>query len=372
MNNQHKYDVCIAGGGLAGLSLAILLAKEQFKVLLIEKKSYPYHKVCGEYISNESYNFLINLGIPLPDLNLPSIDQVTLTDIHQHVIKEKLTLGGFGISRFKLDNLLAKKAKELGVIILENTQCNNYIKQEEEYEINTSSGKFSSIMLVAGFGRYAFGNFYKPRKQKENWVGVKYHIQYEHTKNEIALHTFNNGYCGISEIENNISCLCYLVKASLLKSYNNSIRELEVHELFKNNFLKEIFTDATFLYDKPLAISNITFEPKRPVDDGVFYIGDSAGSIAPLTGNGMSNAMRSAHLLSIPLIQFLKGELDRNELENRYVKTWNKSFKLRIHKGKFIQYFFCQTQLTVLFIKLLSLMPNLKKLIIKKTHGNRF
>ncbi len=41
----------IIGGGLAGLSLSIQLAKAGFKVVLFEKEKYPYHKVCGEYLS---------------------------------------------------------------------------------------------------------------------------------------------------------------------------------------------------------------------------------------------------------------------------------------------------------------------------------
>ena len=42
-----NFDVIVIGGGLAGLTSAIHLAKANFKVLVIEKQSYPRHKVCG-------------------------------------------------------------------------------------------------------------------------------------------------------------------------------------------------------------------------------------------------------------------------------------------------------------------------------------
>jgi 2-polyprenyl-6-methoxyphenol hydroxylase-like FAD-dependent oxidoreductase len=61
------YDVIIAGGGLAGLALSIQLGKAGYRVALFEKERYPYHKVCGEYISLESWNFLQELGLPLSD-----------------------------------------------------------------------------------------------------------------------------------------------------------------------------------------------------------------------------------------------------------------------------------------------------------------
>ena len=51
-------DVVIAGGGLAGLISAIALRKAGYRVTLIEKKEYPFHRVCGEYISNEVRPYL--------------------------------------------------------------------------------------------------------------------------------------------------------------------------------------------------------------------------------------------------------------------------------------------------------------------------
>ncbi|TAE50818.1 MAG: FAD-dependent oxidoreductase, partial [Cytophagales bacterium] len=46
-----QYEVAIIGGGLAGLTNAILLANAGKKVILFEKNQYPFHRVCGEYIS---------------------------------------------------------------------------------------------------------------------------------------------------------------------------------------------------------------------------------------------------------------------------------------------------------------------------------
>ena len=61
-----EFDVGIIGGGLAGLSLSILLAKNRYKVILFEKEKYPFHRVCGEYISLESWKFIEqSLGLNL-------------------------------------------------------------------------------------------------------------------------------------------------------------------------------------------------------------------------------------------------------------------------------------------------------------------
>jgi flavin-dependent dehydrogenase len=56
-NPENIYDVAIIGGGLAGLTLSIQCANAGYNTILFEKETYPFHKVCGEYISLESYSF---------------------------------------------------------------------------------------------------------------------------------------------------------------------------------------------------------------------------------------------------------------------------------------------------------------------------
>src|ERR1700760_846236 len=124
-NAGEKYDVAIIGGGLAGLSLSILLAKANYRVILFEKEKYPFHKVCGEYISFESWNFLEELGIPLSDLNLPSIKRLIVSSPNGKCLEQDLPLGGFGISRFKLDAALAAIARTNGVRVLEENKVSD-------------------------------------------------------------------------------------------------------------------------------------------------------------------------------------------------------------------------------------------------------
>src|SRR5580698_2262082 len=120
--DNKPYDVIIAGGGLAGLALSIQLARSGYSVALLEKEIYPYHKVCGEYISLESWNFLEELGLPLSDWNLPLIHQLLVSAPNGNSILNDLPLGGFGISRYKLDSAMAAVARSEGVALRESTK----------------------------------------------------------------------------------------------------------------------------------------------------------------------------------------------------------------------------------------------------------
>ncbi len=111
LQQEDMYDVAIIGGGLAGLSLSIQLAQQGHRVIVLEKEYYPFHRVCGEYISLESWNFLESLGYPLGELQLPIIKRLMVSAPNGKIIEQPLGLGGFGISRYKIDAELALLAR---------------------------------------------------------------------------------------------------------------------------------------------------------------------------------------------------------------------------------------------------------------------
>ncbi|MDB9964489.1 hypothetical protein OAD50_05405 [Vicingaceae bacterium] len=132
------------------------------------------------------------------------------------------------------------------------------------------------------------------QRESNNYVGIKYHIKAHLPENLIGLHLFKNGYCGISKVDGTDRfCLCYLTLASNLKN-SGCIENMEKEILSKNNYLKE-YLKYEWFYDQPLVISQIRFERKKPIEDGVFMLGDAAGLIVPLCGNGMSMALKAAH-----------------------------------------------------------------------------
>ena len=380
MSGSEKiYDVAIIGGGLAGLTLAIQCVDAGYKTILFEKENYPFHKVCGEYISMESLPFLQQLGFPSENFDLPIIHKLQLSDIKGNVYEFPLTTGGFGISRYSIDHALYKLAELKGVDIFTDTKVSNLSFINNAFSIVTNKESYKSKIAAASFGKRSnldvkwSRNFIKKKPGKlNNYVGVKYHIQYPYPKEQIALHNFQNGYCGISNIEDNKCCLCYLTTANNLKQNNNSIAELEKNVLWKNPELKKIFTSATFLYNEPLVISQISFSKKTQIENHILMVGDAAGLITPLCGNGMSMAMHASKIAFENINAFLQHKIDREEMEKNYSQQWQKKFSKRLLIGRTVQRLFGNNTSTSLFLKTMNKNKWLAKQIIRSTHGEVF
>jgi flavin-dependent dehydrogenase len=142
--------------------------------------------------------------------------------------------------------------------------------------------------------------------------------------------------------------------------------------LQKNPLLKKIFQQAKILYEAPLTISQISFEKKSQVDNHIIMVGDAAGMITPLCGNGMSMALHGSKIAAELTIQFLLGTLSRQQLEDEYVQQWNRLFRRRLIAGRLIQQLFGREWTTNLFLGLMKPFPKFVSYLIRQTHGEPF
>jgi menaquinone-9 beta-reductase len=379
MPGETSYDVAVIGGGLAGLALAIQSARAGHKTILFEREKYPFHKVCGEYISHESWNFLQELGVPLSDMQLPQVSRVMISAPNGEFIEHPLPLGGFGISRYTLDQTLAGIARREGVTVREDTRVMDVVYRNNRFILFTNKGDIDATVAAGTFGKRSNldvkwkRQFTRKRANKLNHhVGVKYHIRINHPSDLIALHNFENGYCGISQIEDNKYCLCYLTTAHNLHRNKNDIHLAEKNVLMKNPFLKQLFSAAEFLYEEPVTISRISFNKKTQVENHVLLIGDAAGMITPLCGNGMSMALHGSKLAFEQIDDFLRGAINRFDMEQQYTQQWEKHFGRRLIMGRILQRFFGSVRLSNFLIWSLKPFPRLVTYLIRQTHGQPF
>jgi len=371
-----KDKIAVLGGGLAGLIASIHLARAGMSCFVIEKKAYPFHRVCGEYISNEVLPYLRSLGCDPKNLGVADIHQFSLSAVNGRLASMPLDLGGFGISRYQLDQFLYEQAKAAGVKFFLHTECEQVLFDGNQFELRTNGPTLHADVAVGSFGKRSRldGFLQRPFFQNRSpYVGVKYHIRLANFPDHlIALHNFQDGYCGISRVEDDRINLCYLTHRDPLKKYG-SIRALEEAVLFQNPYLKKIFETAEFLFDKPESINEISFETKAPVDHHILMAGDAAGMITPLCGNGMALAIHSAKIVSEHILRFYQeNSYSRIRMELDYARSWNAMFARRLWMGRQIQRLFGDVWTSNLAVTLAQATPPVANFLMRKTHGEPF
>ena len=312
-------------------------------------------------------------------MNVSMITRLQVSAVNGKLLKQKLPLGGFGISRYLLDHTLMQLAKAAGVHIREHTKVNDIVFDPSGFTLETSQQNYQAKIACASYGKRSNIDIKWKRpfslaanNKLNNYIGVKYHIKTDFPADTIALHNFKNGYCGISKIEGDKYCLCYLTTADNLRKCRGDIKTMEQTILGQNPYLKKIFTASEFLYDSPVTISQISFDKKKQVENHVLMAGDAAGMITPLCGNGMSMALHGSKMLAALVHEFLQDRITRAEMEKQYSLRWQREFAHRLKTGRRIQRLFGGQWLTNLFISLVKPFPRLVDLLIKQTHGKPF
>lgn len=358
----------VIGAGLAGLTAAIMLARHQNReVLLIEKKTFPFHRVCGEYLSLEVLPFLKREKLLPEGFDFPIINTFTFTSQDGRGFTIPTDLGGMGISRHLLDHHLWHRAGSLGVHLMQGTSVEKVLFHEDQFQLTLSSGPMLEADSVLGaFGKKSRLDVHMQRKHlasDQGYIGVKYHMLTDVADDVVELHNFPGGYCGVSRVEEGRTNLCYLSTRANLRGAG-SIPALEETVLMQNPRLAHYFKNAERLWEQPVVINDFGFRPKSVIENHVLMLGDAAGLITPLCGNGMAMAIRAG----IMAAEALAEGKSREETERYYLHAWNKEFKWRLKAGRAIQSLFGKSLVSTTAARL----PTLGKLLMPLTHGKPF
>ncbi len=363
-------DVLILGGGLAGLTAALHLLKQGYTVTVFEKNEFPKHKVCGEYISNEVIPYLKTLDLYIDLLHPTHINQLSFSLVSGKTITTTLPLGGFGVSRYTLDYYLYNEVIKRGGKV-QHEKVIDVFYDDDLFTITTQKSVYIGKTALGAYGKRSNLDVKLNREfieEPSHWLGVKAHYQLDFPDDLVGLHHFKGGYCGVSKVENNLVNICYLGNYETFKEHKD-LQEYQTKVVSQNPNLKAVFDKALMQFDKPFVISQISFDSKTTIENNMLMIGDTAGLIHPLCGNGMAIAIHSAKLASEALISFLEHQVSREQMEKNYTKNWNYNFKSRLRTGRVLGYFLQNKKLASVILQLLFVFPSMLPVLIRKTHG---
>ncbi|GGH52691.1 FAD-dependent oxidoreductase [Paenibacillus silvae] len=339
-------DVIVIGAGIAGSACSIELARQGHRTLLLDRQQFPRHKTCGEFMSPETREMLEHLGVDLLDCEkttgLMHHASIILPDGGE--IEAPLPGTAYGISRYVLDQLLHKQARDAGADII--TKANIIATRQlenKEYEVEVKQGdeyiRYHAKAVIGAHGSKKLRGTESGEGLRDEtiYVGVKSHYRGIRIPARVELYFCNGGYVGISPIENDTVNVAALLTLDSVQGSGKSVPEIMQAAALTNTRLAARLSEGgavqgTQVSVAPLQLSNVP-EPWSSYP----HIGDAMLVIPPLCGDGMSIALRSAILCARWTDAYLKDELHYDAWQSEYTREANREFAPLLRRARTIQ-----------------------------------
>jgi flavin-dependent dehydrogenase len=337
--STNTFDVIIAGAGPAGSSVAIRLARNGLRVLLVEQKKFPRAKLCGEFISPECVRHFENLGV-MDAIKTSKPTALTETVFYSarghHVTIPSNWFGtsaALGLSRAVMDHVLLQRARDCGVTVLENTTITEPILQAHAVrgvKLKTNEQYFAPLTIDATGRAHILSRKLNSSKSRPTLIAFKAHLRNTRVApNTCEIYFYPEGYGGLSSVEGDISNLCFIISAEQVKRhYSNP--ELVMREMVMKNQRAAYTLEHAQPESEWLSASWERFGRQQPSPvNGLLAIGDSAAFIDPFTGSGMLMAFESGELVADVIVHD-RDKLTTNELCTNYAAQYAQKFDSRL------------------------------------------
>jgi flavin-dependent dehydrogenase len=158
-------DVVVIGGGPVGAALAMFLGGAGRRVIVLEKSRFPRDKPCGEGLMPSGVRVLRRLGVDLAAEGFPVVDGVRYRLPGGSAARGSFRSGpGCGARRLRLDPLLAERAAATRGVRLETGCTARAVQQERDcVRVEADGGVLRAPVLVGADGI---------RSQVARWLGL--------------------------------------------------------------------------------------------------------------------------------------------------------------------------------------------------------
>ncbi len=291
----------IIGGGPAGASAAILLAKGGARPLIVERAAETGDALCGGFLSWRTLARLETLGVTADALGGHRVDTLRLF-AGKRMAEARLPGGAMGVSRHRLDTLLIDRAVAAGAGLERRVT----IRRIANGEAQTADGAtLSASTIIAATGKHDVAGLGRDRKSDPALgLRIKMATHPELTRlvgGAIELHLFDGGYIGLVLQQTGEANLCLAVRKSRFARSGGNVGAL-LAEIGAS--VPALGERLAYLDDTPAdAIGAVPYgwiaQHSIP---GVMRVGDQAGCIPSLAGEGNGIAIASGMMAAQALL----------------------------------------------------------------------
>ncbi len=296
---MEYHEVAVVGGGPAGSVCAAELAKNGVDVVLFDY-SHPREKLCGGAISG---SHLKELKIP-DEIIEREINWIIVEDQHGHSVKLYEKRGGIVVMREKLDYFLFQKSKHDGAKQIKERVI-NFEKKKNKWILKTNKKNYKTNFLVGSDGcpslirKKILGDI--PSEHLAHCVG--YHIPHKKNHiekkfgNAIELYFLGKPYVDLGYIwifpKMDFVTIGLGTKLGGLQIQKSLKKFIEEHPKTKRLILPKKITIHSHLLP---FVSSPNFYKIPTTGKNWVLIGDAAGHVNPITGEGIYYAMKGGKL----------------------------------------------------------------------------
>jgi menaquinone-9 beta-reductase len=342
-------DAVIVGAGPAGSAAAIGLARRGYAVALLDKKSFPREKLCGDFVNPINRPLFRDLGVEEQVLALPhgTVSGFRITTFSGRAAevefsqREHGTESGLGLRRAHLDQALLQRAKALGVMIYQGRRVDKLWRAPEGWRL-TADGEESwrAKILIGADGR----NSWVARQlglcrstTEGRAIGFQSRLQFSGASGDkVEIHLFPGGYAGVVGLGDGTVNLCLAVDKRRLPREQGA--EYLFAELLPRNPRLADILQRSARASEVRSVYPVYFPPRRSAADGALLVGDAARVSEPVTGEGIYFAMRSGLLAAKTIdLAFRQGDLAVHSLAG-YERACRRAFRSRIALNSLIRF----------------------------------
>lgn len=296
-----RFDSIIIGGGPAGLASATRLAMTGEKVLLVEQRSLPQRKCCGEFLHPSAVQELGLLG-HTPKGTLINRVQIVSGKVARDF---PMTVHALSMERDALSSLLLNSAVSAGVQIV--THCVAAVGNVKDVSVEILAGKdryvADKVIAAEGSSSMIVRRFGDNHKLSRVVYGFSTRLSARFPSG-VALAAVRGGYAGLCDLGNGSVNLAGLLSENAYHRLSPNRTNFGMRLLAEIPAWEGIVPPSTrgTLFQVPVCADVPRFGDVWP--PRIFVSGDAAGMRETAFGDGIARALRQARLLEESLHRY--------------------------------------------------------------------